>query len=61
MMEDDVLRLYAFRFYDSISKRWVRARYVATMEEIQTRHQQFEIIGEPELRKRGDPFKGLHN
>jgi hypothetical protein len=56
------LVLYRFRYFDPVSKRWVKARYVAQRHEIAARYEQWEIIGEPELRRRGsagsfNPFR----
>ena len=48
-----VLLLYAFRFFDPIRRRWVRARYVAERHEIEVRYVQWEIIGPPEIRAGG--------
>lgn len=47
--------LYPFRFYDIVRRKWCRARYVATIEQLMERYDAFEIIGEPEIRPRGDP------
>ena len=44
------LVLYPFRFFDPIRKRWVRARYVATLQEIAERQEKWEITGPPEFR-----------
>jgi hypothetical protein len=44
------LLLYPFRFYDPVRRRWIRARYVAKIHDIIARHQQWEIIGPPEIR-----------
>lgn len=55
MADDDpeILKLYPFKFLDPVSKRWVKARYVAELHEIQARYEKWEITGEPELRRRG--------
>ena len=45
------LFLYPFRFYDPVRGRWIRARYVAERREIAERYAQWEIIGEPEVRR----------
>ena len=44
------LELYAFRFRDPRTGRWVRARYRATLAEIKTRYREWEIDGPAELR-----------
>ena len=51
------IELYAFEFFDPIRERWVRARYVATREEIAARHPQYRIVGKPEVREVGDPVR----
>ena len=47
------LLLYPFRYFDPVRKRWVRARYVAERHEIESRYEQWEITGPPEIRSRG--------
>ena len=56
---------YPFRFFDAVTKKWKRARYVAELHVIADRYAQWEIIGPPEIRTRGDsardsfnPFRG---
>ena len=44
------MKLYPFRYFDPVRKRWCQARYVATPEEIAARYQQWEITGPPEIR-----------
>ena len=44
------LVLHPFRYFDPVRRRWIRARYVATKEEIAARHEQWEFIGPPEIR-----------
>lgn len=44
------LRLYPFRYRDSLTGKWVRARYVAERHEIAERHAEWEITGPPEIR-----------
>lgn len=48
------LELYHFEYFDPLRKRWLRARYVATREEIAARHSQHRIVGEPEIRELPD-------
>ena len=45
------LRLYHFRYFDSLRNRWVRSRYAAERVVIAQRHQRFELIGPPEVRE----------
>ena len=37
--------LFPFRFFDPIRRRWIRARYKATPEEIAARYEKWEITG----------------
>ena len=41
---------YPFRFFDDVTKKWTRARYVADLHVIAERYAQWEIIGPPEIR-----------
>src|SRR5262245_10414340 len=41
--------LYAFRFRDPRTGKWVRARYCATLAEIKARYREWEIDGPPEI------------
>jgi len=41
---------YPFRFFDDVTKKWTRARYVAELHVIAERYAQWEIIGPPEIR-----------
>ena len=45
------LVLYPFRFRDPLTGKWIRARYVAELHEIEQRYAEWEIIGEPEIRQ----------
>jgi hypothetical protein len=47
------LTLYPFRFRDSVSGKWVRARYRAERSEIAARYTEWEITGAAEVRERG--------
>ena len=47
----DPLVLYPFRFRDTVSGRWVKARYVAERSEIAARYGEWGIVREPELRR----------
>ena len=49
----DALLLYRFRYVDPLTGNWVRARYVATIEEIRARHGEWQIIDGPEVRRGG--------
>jgi hypothetical protein len=44
------LELFPFRFRDPLTKRWVRARYVAELHEIAARYAEYEVLGPPEIR-----------
>ncbi len=44
------IELYPFRFRDPRTGKWVRARYVATLDELKSRYREWEIIGPPEIR-----------
>ena len=44
------IELFPFRFRDRVTGKWVRARYVATREEIAARYAEWEIIGAPDIR-----------
>jgi hypothetical protein len=44
------IELYAFRFRDPRTGKWIRARYVATLAELAARYREWEIIGPPEIR-----------
>ena len=41
---------YPFRFFDDVTKKWTRARYVAELHVIAERYAQWEITGPPEIR-----------
>jgi len=44
------LELFPFRYRNQVTGKWVRARYVATREEIAGGNTKWEIIGLPEIR-----------
>ncbi len=44
------IELFAFRYRDPRTGRWVRARYLAELHEIKARCAEWEIIGPPEIR-----------
>ena len=44
------LELHPFRYRDSRTGTWVRARYKATVEEIARRYAEWEIVGPVEIR-----------
>ena len=44
------LELYPFRFRDPRTGKWVRARYLGELPEIQRRHSEWELTGPPEVR-----------
>ncbi|MFZ3320734.1 MAG: hypothetical protein WA190_00070 [Usitatibacter sp.] len=39
------LTLFAFEYLDPVRRRWIRARYKATREEIAKRYEKWEITG----------------
>ena len=43
--------LFPFRYRDARTGKWVRARYLASREEIGARYTEWEITGEPEVRE----------
>lgn len=42
---------WSFRYFDKLRNRWLTARYKATKEAIAKTYEQYELIGEPEIRK----------
>ena len=42
------LELFPFRYRNPVTGKWVRARYVASREEIAKGNAEWEIIGPPE-------------
>jgi len=44
------LELFPFRYRNPVTGKWVRARYVATREEIAKGNAEWEIIAPPEIR-----------
>jgi hypothetical protein len=52
------LFLFPFRSVNPVTGKWVRARYVAELHEIAARHEQWEVTGPPEIRRRGDGSSG---
>jgi hypothetical protein len=48
-----ILYLFAFRYKDTLTGRWIKARYRAERHEIAARYAIWEIIGEPEIRRPG--------
>ena len=47
----DTIELFPFRYKDARTGRWVKARYMATREEIAARYAEWEIIGCGEERR----------
>ena len=43
--------LYPFRYRSEVTRKWVRARYVAEQREIAARYAEWEITGPPEVRE----------
>jgi hypothetical protein len=52
-MERPVVRyeLFPFSYFDTIRKRWVKARYKAELSVIKARYSQWRLDGEPEIRE----------
>ena len=48
------VELFAFRYRDPTTGKWIRARYRAERREIAQRYADYEITGPPEIRD-GDP------
>lgn len=44
------LALHRFRFLDATTGRWVLARHRAELHDIVQRYQQWQLVGEPEIR-----------
>ncbi len=44
------LAVYAFRYLDPRTGKWVRARYKASLDEIRARYDRWQTIGTPEIR-----------
>jgi len=44
------LELFPFRYRESFTGKWVKARYRAERHEIAARYNEWEIIGPPEIR-----------
>jgi len=44
------ITLFPFRYRDTRTGKWVRARYRATREEMAARYADWEITGDPEMR-----------
>ena len=44
------LQLYPFRYRDQRTGKWIRARYLAELPEIQRRYSEWEISGPSEVR-----------
>ena len=45
------LAVYAFRRLDPRTRKWVRARYKASLDEIRARYNRWQTIGPPEIRE----------
>jgi hypothetical protein len=54
------LLLYPFCYRDDTTGRWVKARYVAELHEIETRHAEWRLIGPPEVREPGSRRRYFH-
>lgn len=45
------MHLYRFKYIDPLTGKWLTARHRATKEEIAARYKEFELVGEPEVRR----------
>jgi hypothetical protein len=45
------VELYAFSYFDPLRKRWLRARYCAHLEDIESQYAQYRLDGPPEVRE----------
>lgn len=54
------LLLYPFRYRDELTGKWVNARYVAEMHEIEARHAEWQIVGPPEVRELATSGRYFH-
>jgi len=52
------LEVFPFRYRDPRTGRWVKARYMATPDEIAARYQEWELTGLGEIRR---PLDGYYN
>jgi hypothetical protein len=50
MADSSPLLLYGFSYFDPLRKRWLRARCVASIEDIKARYSEYRLEGEPEIR-----------
>ena len=57
----DAVLLYPFRYRDPLTRKWFRARYKATLEEIAARHVDWELTGPAEIRTGRGAMFGSHN
>jgi hypothetical protein len=56
------IELYPFRYRDTLTGRWVRARYKASKSDLAARYAEWEVTWPPEIRETLDaaftPFTG---
>ena len=52
------LEVFPFRYRDPRTGRWVKARYMATPDEIAARYKEWELTGPGEIRR---PLDGYFN
>lgn len=45
------VELYVFSYFDPLRKRWLRARYRASIDDIKSRYEQWRLEGPPEIRE----------
>jgi hypothetical protein len=48
------IALFPFRYFDLLSRKWVRARYLATLDDLAARYGAFQVVGPPEIRRAED-------
>lgn len=54
------IQLYPFRYRDTRTGKWVRARYLAKVPVIQRRYAELELIGPAEIRHVPDDARFNH-
>jgi hypothetical protein len=54
------LVLYPFRYRDELTGKWVKARYLAELHDIETRHAEWQIVGPPEVRELAPNARYFH-
>src|SRR5215831_17431158 len=52
---EEPLKLYRFRYFDTVLQKWRTARHAATLEDIAKQNERWTVIGPPEIRH---PLRG---